>query len=145
MKTDTRFLVPALSAIACSTTLFTSLSAATPEEQRSQLKKLVVNSQWSQSNSKDTTRPPLGVVVFRDLGKCTSTGWFADGKYAPLFYVIEAPNVINLYHNDPRNDRKGTPHWTMAVNLEERTAVSDPARSTIPGFLFLSYKEALKK
>ena len=145
MKTNTRFFVPVLGAIVSSITLLTSMSAATPEEQRAQLKKLVVNSEWSQSNSKDTTRPPLGVVVFRDFGKCTSTGWFADGKYPPLFYVIEAPDVVNLYHSDPKNDRKGTPHWTMIFNLEEQTAVNDPARSTIPGNLYLRYKGALKK
>jgi hypothetical protein len=123
--------------------LTTSVCAASKEEERGILKKLLINSEWSQSTSPD--RPPTGVVVFRDLGKCTSTGWFADGQYTPLFYVIEASGEVSLYHKDPKNDRKGTPHWTMKVNLEEKTANNDPAKSTIPGTLSLKYKGPIKK
>lgn len=145
MKTPTRIFTPFLSVLVCTTTLVNSVTAASPEEERAQLRKLFVNSEWSQSNSSDSKVPPLGIVAFRDLGKCTSSGWFADLRYTPLFYVIEPPNVVKLYHNDPKNDRKGTPHWTMIVNLEAQTAVNDAAQSTIPGFLLLKYKGALKK
>ena len=145
MTTNPRIFTPILSALISSATMATSVFAATQEEERSQLKKLFINTEWSQSNVKDTNTPPLGSVVFRDLGKCTSSGWFADGKYTPLFYVIEPPNIVKLYHNDPKNDRKGTPHWTMIVNLQERTAVNDPASSTIPGDLLLTHKGAAKK
>ena len=143
MRTPSHVLSLILGALVTTATLPTSLFAASQEEERSNLKKLLVNSEWSQSNGGSNGRP-LGVIDFREYGKCTSSGWFATQDHAPLFYIVEASNVVKLYHKDPKSVSKA-PYWYMKVNIEETTAENDPSSGTLSGSLYLRYKGPIKR
>lgn len=101
---------------------------------KNDLRKLLENTEWVSPNPKQGGQEGR-TFVFRKDGEMTDSQ-AGGGKYR--HYTFEAPDVLKIYRNDPKKNRKED-FMFFRVNVAAMTAQQDVVASTIGGEMFLKF------
>jgi hypothetical protein len=97
---------------------------------KADLKKLIEETTWVSVNKEG--EPKGRDFTFHRDGK------MIDSKKQWQFYALESPDILRLYHDDPKKDRQAT-FALFRVNMSEKVARQDSKASTQGGDLSMKY------
>jgi len=115
----------AVAAAGAPTESATAAAPAGAPADRNTLRKIFEETEWISADGKHT-------FFFRRGGTFTSNGSW--GKH----WAVEAPGILMIYTQDPRQNRNTT-FRLLRVNVAEKTAVQDLKESTEGGGLTIKY------
>jgi hypothetical protein len=101
------------------------------------LRKLFENTQWTTTGKTGGDQRSFVFLKYGEVSDSIPGG----GKFK--FFTVEQPNILKLYHHDPKKDRSAD-FMLFRVDVAGKTATQDVKASTAGGTMDLKYEGPAK-